>query len=164
QDLRLEREVIRFRQEKFYSPSLHRTFQAPLPAGFAGQFGPDLRAFVLSEYFGANVSQPALHRLLGYAGIDISAGQLSQILTAQVLAYLTEQGLAAKCRTLLASWLAAVVWSEAELTARLATPTWAKLPALARKLLREGLALGAYRAQTAWHPVRILVVDDAPQW
>jgi hypothetical protein len=31
-------------------------------------------------------------------------------------------------------------------------------------LLREGLALGAYHTQTAWSPVAILIVDDAPQW
>jgi hypothetical protein len=71
QDLRIEADTIRFRKEKFYSPSAGHTFLAPLPAGYRGQFGPDLHAFVLSQYFGANVSQPALHRLLGYFGLDI---------------------------------------------------------------------------------------------
>src|SRR6478672_11729199 len=59
QDLRVEADTIRFRKEKFYSPSAGQTFLAPLPPGYAGQFGPDLHAFVLSQYFGANVSQPA---------------------------------------------------------------------------------------------------------
>lgn len=241
QDLRIECDTIRFRKEKFYSPSCGQTFLAPLPAGYTGQFGPDLHAFVLSQYFGANVSQPALHRLLGYFGLAISRGQLAHILTdagttfhtessevlaaglassfyqqaddtstrvdgqncvcqvltnpcytayrttdgkdrlsvlraltdqqpvryvltARVHTYLAEQGLAAKWRGLLADWPCDHVWNEAELDARLAEAAWARLPVGQAQLLREGLALGAYQAQTEWRSVRVLLVDDAPQW
>lgn len=241
QDLRIEAETIRFRKEKFYSPSLGQTFLAPLPAGYDGQFGPELRSFVLSQYFGANVSQPALRRLLGFFGIAVSSGQLSNILTAQgtdfqaessavlaaglessfyqhldatstrvggqnyachvlaspaytayrttagadrlnvlraltdgqplgylwnarVRTYLQEAGLAAKWLVKLADWPLDQVLRDAELNARLAEGAWTGLPVSAAKLLREGLALGAYHAQQAWPPVRVLVVDDAPTW
>lgn len=241
QDLRVECDVIRFRKEKFYSPSAGQTFLAPLPAGYHGQFGPDLHAFVLSQYFGANVSQPALQRLLGYLGLDISRGQLAHILTdaaapfhaessavlaaglassfyqqaddtstrvdgqncvcqvlttpaytayrttdgkdrlsvvsaltdqqplgyrlnARVLLYLAEQGLAAKWQARLAAWPHEQVWTATELAARFAEAAWIGLPSTQAKLLREGLALGAYQAQTAWRPVGVLLVDDAPQW
>ncbi|MDQ2806424.1 MAG: transposase [Chloroflexota bacterium] len=241
QDLRVECAVIRFRKEKFYSPRAGQTFLAPLPTGYHGQFGPDLHAFVLSQYFGANVSQPALQRLLGYCGVDISCGQLAHILTdagapfhaesSEVLAaglassfyqqaddtstrvagqncvcqvltnpcytayrttdgkdrlsvvraltdqqplryrlngavqtYWVAQGLAAKWRALLADWPHDQSWTATELEARLAEAAWGGLPVTQAKLLREGLALGAYQAQTAWRPVGVLLVDDAPQW
>ena len=239
QDLRIEADTIRFRKEKFYSPSLGQTFLAPLPAGYHGQFGPDLHSFLLSQYFAANISEAKLAQFLGYLGIQMARGQLSHLLTtavtafhtessavlaaglassdyqqldetgtrvngqnyachvvttpaytayrttagkdrlsvlraltnqeplgyrlnAQVLRYVEQQGLAAKWLTGLAAWPTDQVWSETELTARLAE--WGRLPVGQAKLLREGLALGAYHAQTAWHPVAILIVDDAPQW
>ncbi len=241
QDLRIECETIRFRKEKFYSPSLGQTFLAPLPAGYHGQFGPDLHGFLLSQYFAANISEAKLAQFLGYLGIAISHGQIAHLLTtavdpfhaessavlaaglassvyqhldetstrvngqnyachvltppaytayrttagkdrlsvlraltdqtpltyrltAAVLTYLERQGLAAKWRTLLAAWPPEQVWSDAELTAWRAEPAWVHMPGGQAKLLREGLALGAYQAQTTWAPVQILVVDDAPQW
>jgi hypothetical protein len=239
QDLRIEADTIRFRKEKFYSPSLGQTFLAPLPAGYHGQFGPDLHSFLLSQYFAANISEAKLAQFLGYFGIQISRGQIAHLLTdavdpfhaessavlaaglassdyqqldetstrvdgqnytchvvttpaytayrttagkdrlsvlraltdqeplgyllnAHVRAYLAQQGLAAKWQTLLATWPTDQVWSETEVTARLAE--WGRVPVGQAKLLREGLALGAYHAQTTWHPVAILLVDDAPQW
>ncbi|MDQ6740643.1 MAG: transposase [Actinomycetota bacterium] len=239
QDLRIEADTIRFRKEKFYSPSLGQTFLAPLPAGYHGQFGPDLCSFLLSQYFAANISEAKLAPFLGYLGIQISRGQISHLLTeavdpfhtesravlaaglassdyqqldetstrvdgqnyschvvttpaytayrttagkdrlsvlraltdqeplgyllnAAVRAYLAQQGLAAKWQTLLATWPHDQVWSETELTARLAE--WGRVPPGQAKLLREGLALGAYHAQTVWQPPTLLSVDDAPQW
>src|SRR5215217_3082239 len=238
QDPRIEADTIRFRKEKFYSPSLGQTFLAPLPAGYHGQFGPDLCSFLLSQYFAANLSEAKLAQFLGYLGIQISRGQLSHLLTeavdpfhaessavlaaglassdyqqldetgtrvngqnyschvlttpaytayrttagkdrlsvlraltdqeplgyllnAQVRAYLAQQGLAAKWLSRLAGWPTGQVWSETELTARLAE--WGRVPVGQNKLLREGLALGAYHAQTAWRPVALLIVDNAPQ-
>jgi Transposase IS66 family len=239
QELRIACETIRFRKEKFYSPSRGQTFLAPLPAGYHGQFGPDLHSFLLSQYFAANVSEAKLAQLLGYLGVQISQGEISHLLTAAVAPFhaessavlaaglagsayqhldetptrlngqnyachvvatpaytayrttagkdrlsvlraltdqqplgyllnaavrtaLTAQGLAAKWARRLAEWPEGQVWSEAELTARLAE--WGGLPPGQAKLLREGLALEAYHAQSTWRPVEVLIVDDAPQW
>jgi hypothetical protein len=40
QDIAVRTENIRFRKEKYYSPSQKRTYLAALPMGYTGQFGP----------------------------------------------------------------------------------------------------------------------------
>jgi hypothetical protein len=56
---------------------------APLPAEVpAGRhFGPDLITFILDQAYHARVTQPVLLEQLHDFGIDISAGQLSRLLT-----------------------------------------------------------------------------------
>ena len=49
QDIDFRTENIRFRKEKYYSPGHKRTYLAQLPAGYQGQFGPGVRAWVLSS-------------------------------------------------------------------------------------------------------------------
>jgi hypothetical protein len=44
QDLVLQRETILFRRERYASASTGHTYTAPLPPGYAGEFGPQLRA------------------------------------------------------------------------------------------------------------------------
>lgn len=53
-----------------------------LPAKISGQhFGPQLRNFVLYQYYHAHVTQPLLLEQLREWKIDISAGQLSALIT-----------------------------------------------------------------------------------
>lgn len=53
-----------------------------LPAEISGQhFGPQLRSFVLYQYYHAHVTQPLLLEQLREWKIDISAGQLSTLIT-----------------------------------------------------------------------------------
>ena len=80
QDVRVETETIQFLKEKFYSPTTQRTYLAELPAGYHGQFGPQLRALALTLYFGGNMSEPKLLEFFQQAGLAISAGQLSNLL------------------------------------------------------------------------------------
>jgi hypothetical protein len=47
QDVRLETDTVRFRLAKYYAPSTGQSYQATLPAGYRGGFGPGLRALVL---------------------------------------------------------------------------------------------------------------------
>lgn len=81
QNLKLTTENIRFQRARYYSPSTGKTYLAPLPEGYAGGFGPDLKALALSLHHLGNVSQPALRTLFTHAGILISSGQISNILT-----------------------------------------------------------------------------------
>lgn len=81
QNLKLVTENIRFERARYYSPSTGKTYLAPLPQGYTGGFGPDLKALALSLHHLGNVSQPALHTLFTHAGIHISTGQISNILT-----------------------------------------------------------------------------------
>ena len=81
QELKVETNNVRFLKEKYYSPSLGKTWLAPMPAGYEGEFGPHVRSMVITLYYGANMSEPKIIELLGYLGISISDGQVSNILT-----------------------------------------------------------------------------------
>lgn len=81
QDILLCADNVRFRKEKWYSPSQYQTYLAALPAGYAGQFGPGLKSLVLTLYFGGQMTEPKILEFLGYAGIQISPGQISGLLT-----------------------------------------------------------------------------------
>lgn len=83
QELKVTTDNIRFLKEKYYSPSQQKTWLAPLPAGYEGEFGPHLRSMVITLYYAANMSEPKIIELLTYLGIFISDGQVSNILTKQ---------------------------------------------------------------------------------
>ena len=80
QDVVFRTENIRFLKEKYYAPSTGRTYLAPLPRGYDGQFGPGLKALTLVLYNGGQMSEPKILELLGSVGVQISAGQLSNLL------------------------------------------------------------------------------------
>jgi hypothetical protein len=80
QDIDFRTENIQFRKEKYYSPGQKRTYQAPMPAGYQGQFGPGVRAWVLALYYAGGMSEPKLLELLHTVGLHISAGELSDLL------------------------------------------------------------------------------------
>jgi hypothetical protein len=80
QDVKFQTDNVCFRREKYYSPSQQRTYLAPLPAGYRGQFGPGVKAWVLSLYFGGRMSEPKILEVLHTVGLQISAGELSNML------------------------------------------------------------------------------------
>lgn len=80
QDLEIRSDNVLFHKEKYYSPSQKRTYLAPLPAGYDGQFGPKVKAWVLAMYYGGQMSEPKIREILQTAGLSISAGQLSDLL------------------------------------------------------------------------------------
>src|SRR6266576_3939033 len=80
QDIAFRTENIRFRKEKYYSPSQNRTYLAALPTGYTGQFGPGVRAWVLALYYADGMSEPKIVDFLQTVGMSISAGQLSDML------------------------------------------------------------------------------------
>jgi hypothetical protein len=80
QDVVLRTDTVLFRKAKWYSPAAGRTYLAPLPAGYDGQFGPGLRALVLVlAYFGL-MSEPKIAAVLRGVGVLISDGQVSNLL------------------------------------------------------------------------------------
>jgi hypothetical protein len=80
QDIEFRTENIKFRKEKYSSPSQKQTYLADLPAGYKGQFGPKVRAWVLALYYSAGMSEPKIFEFLQSVGMHISAGQLSDFL------------------------------------------------------------------------------------
>ena len=240
QDIDFRTENIKFRKEKYSSPSQKQTYLAALPAGYKGQFGPGVRAWVVALYYAAGMSEPNILELLHTVGMSISAGQLSDFLikdqeqfhaerTAVVRAGLASSSwqhldstgtrvngknqqchvlcnplytayctLATKDRlsllrvlmgggepvfrlnelalTLVKQLGVAQKWCQ-QLTQRLPPEQeWnetkldelldehlPKLGTKLRKLIKDGLAIAAYRTQTVYPVVELLVCDDAPQ-
>jgi regulator of replication initiation timing len=80
QDLDFRTDNVKFRREKYYSPNQKRTYLAPLPAGYTGQFGPGVKAWVLALYFGGRMSEPKILEVLHTVGLSISSGELSNLL------------------------------------------------------------------------------------
>ena len=79
QDLKIETDVIRFLRKKFYSPSTKQTYLAPLPDSYDGQFGPNLKSFILMQYYGCNVSEAKIYEMLENVGIIISKGSIAKM-------------------------------------------------------------------------------------
>ena len=81
QDIQVKTDNVRFLKEKYYSASERQIYLAPLPAGYQGQFGPGLRALVITLYYGAEMTEPKIIEFLSHFELSISAGQLSNLLT-----------------------------------------------------------------------------------
>jgi hypothetical protein len=80
QDIKLTTDNVLFRKEKYYSPREGKTYLAELPDGYKGEFGPGIKALVISLYYGSNMTQTKLLEFLGDIGIFMSAGYLSNLL------------------------------------------------------------------------------------
>ncbi len=241
QDVDFRTENIKFRKEKYYSPSQKQTYLADLPAGYKGQFGPGVRAWVLALYYAGGMSEPKILELLHTIGMSISAGQLSDCLIHDQEQFHAESaavvraGLASSpwhhldstgtrvngkneqchvlCNPLYSAYytepsknrlsLLRVLLGGADLTFRLnelaldllkllgVAQKWCQklckllpqeqdwhetqldqwldeyLPKLGvrqRKLIKDGLAIAAYRTQATCPVIELLVCDDAPQF
>jgi Transposase IS66 family len=110
QDVIFRTDTIRFRKEIYYSPSQKRTYRAELPQGYSGQFGPRVRAWVLTLYYASGMSQPKIATLLQTIGLHISTGQLSTFL-------ITNQDLFhAESAAILQAGLASTPWQHLDST------------------------------------------------
>jgi hypothetical protein len=240
QDIDFRTENIKFRKEKYYSPSNQQTYLAALPAGYKGQFGPGVRAWVVALYYAAGMSEPKILELLHTVGMSISAGQLSDFLIKDQEQFHAERAAVVRAGLASSSWqhldstgtrvngknqqchvlcnplytayctlatkdrlsLLRVLMGGAEPVFRLkelaltllkqlgVAQKWCQqltqrlpqeqewnetkldelldehLPKLGtklRKLIKDGLAIAAYRTQTVYPVVELLVCDDAPQ-
>lgn len=79
QDVVVRTDNIRFHKEKFYSAAEGRTYLAELPAGYHGEFGPGMHALVLVFYYACQMTEPKILALLHHIGIQLSAGELSNL-------------------------------------------------------------------------------------
>jgi hypothetical protein len=80
QDLQVKTENVRFYKEKYYSASRRKTYLAQLPLGYGGQFGPGIKSLILTLYFGVGTSEPKIREFLVNMGIQISNGEVSDLL------------------------------------------------------------------------------------
>ena len=91
QDVVFRTDNVLFHKEKFYSPSQHQTYLASLPQGYHGQFGPGIKSLVLVLYYGAQMSEPKVAELLRGVGVQISDGQVSNLLIKDQAAFHAEK-------------------------------------------------------------------------
>ncbi len=80
QEIMLCTDNVLFLREKYHSPSEGKTYLAPLPAGYSGDFGPNLRAQVLILYYACQMTEPKIAVWLEQVGIKISDGTISNML------------------------------------------------------------------------------------
>lgn len=80
QDIVLKTDNVLFHKEKYYSATVRQSYVAELPPGYAGQFGPGVQALALVLYFGMQASEPKIHEFFVNVGIEISEGQISNLL------------------------------------------------------------------------------------
>jgi hypothetical protein len=90
QDLVLRTDTVAFEQAVWYSPSARRSYRARRPAGYEGTFGPHLKALVLTLAYAGGMSETKLLELVRSAGVVISAGTLSTLLTEGRVAFTDE--------------------------------------------------------------------------
>jgi len=103
QDLVIHPHVVEFQCERWLTAD-GKIMTAPLPEGFDGHFGPQLRRFVLAQYHQGQTTVPRLLALVRGFGIDISKRELVRLLTAG------HDGFHAEARDVLRAGLASAAW------------------------------------------------------
>ena len=89
QDLVISVRATVYQRERWITPD-GRTILAPLPAGTAGHFGPELRRFVLMQYHQGQTTIPRLLTFLRSVGVSISKRQLQRLLTDKQESFVAE--------------------------------------------------------------------------
>ena len=81
QELEIKAKTVRYWLEQWLTLEGKTISERPPECLQGHHFGPQLQAFVLQQHYGCAVTQPQLLELLWDAGISISAGQLSNLIT-----------------------------------------------------------------------------------
>lgn len=81
QDIAIKPDNIEFKKAIYYSSSLKQTFIAPLPPGYQGEYGPNIKALILDMHHNSKTTESAIHRFLQNHDVLISIATISRILT-----------------------------------------------------------------------------------
>jgi hypothetical protein len=90
QDVVIRTDNVRFWKEVWYAASTGRSYRAPLPRGYHGEFGPGIQALVLVLAFGCLVSEAKIRELLTNVGVQIADGTISNLLIKDQTAFHAE--------------------------------------------------------------------------
>lgn len=71
---------IEYKLERYYSPSEAKTYEASVPDYISGEFGANLKSWVLFWYFSSRMSEEKIYQMFTDIGISISEGQISNII------------------------------------------------------------------------------------
>jgi hypothetical protein len=80
QDVVFRTDNVCFHKEKYWAYSTGKTYLAELPLAYEGQFGPGLKALTLTLYYGGGMSEAKILDLYENIGVQISAGEVSNLL------------------------------------------------------------------------------------
>src|SRR5215210_3210413 len=80
QDISIHTDNVLFRKEVFYARSTNRSYRAALPEGYAGEFGPGIKALALVLYFGCLMSEAKICQFFTNVGVEICEGTVSNLL------------------------------------------------------------------------------------
>jgi hypothetical protein len=103
-DLVLEAVVIRYRRERWCTPSGTHVV-APLPPGLAGGFGPHLRRFLLAAHVQGQVTSERLTAMLSGLGLMISKRQVVRLLCAPLDSFVAEDEAVLRAGLASAAWI-----------------------------------------------------------
>jgi len=81
QELRIATENVRFLRKKYYSASRGKTYLAPLPDGYCGEYGPNVKTLCVMFSHLCHMTEPKIGEWFANMGILISDGQISHLLT-----------------------------------------------------------------------------------
>ena len=81
QELRITTDNVRILRKKYYSAGLGKTYLAPLPPGYRGEFGPNVKTLCVMFSHLCHMTEPKIGEWFANMGILISAGQISHFLT-----------------------------------------------------------------------------------
>ncbi len=102
-DLVLEAVMIRYRRERWVTPS-GASVVAALPPGLSGGFGPHLRRFLLAAHVQGQVTSERLVALVSGIGLAISKRQVVRLLTGPLDPFIAED------RAVLRAGLSSAAW------------------------------------------------------
>jgi hypothetical protein len=81
QDLIIKTDNVRFKREKYYSPSMNKIWLGKVPVGYEGDYGPHINSDIISMKYVNNMSVPKINEFLENFGILISGSYISNRLT-----------------------------------------------------------------------------------
>jgi hypothetical protein len=91
QNIKFSTDNVEYQLERYYSASEKKTYEAELPDDVKGEFGTELKAFIVYLYFGCRVTENKIKTILEESGIIISEGQISNILTKEKKEEMTKE-------------------------------------------------------------------------
>jgi uncharacterized small protein (DUF1192 family) len=91
QNIKFATDNVEYKLERYSSKSEKKTYEAELPDDIRGEFGTELKAFIIYLYFGCRVTENKIKTILEESGIIISEGQISNILTKEKKEEMTKE-------------------------------------------------------------------------
>lgn len=84
-------DYVEYKRDKYYSPSLKKTYIAPLPEGYTREFSPSVQAWVIAMKHELNSTESVISQFLNDRGLEISPATISRMLTEDLVRFHQEK-------------------------------------------------------------------------